>query len=95
MKYCYKCQNIWEGKRQPAFRDVCSKCYEELHICLNCRFYDEFKPSKCQLDRIDPVRDKEKANFCEEFQFIDRPLPGTIEDKTDDARNKWENLFKK
>lgn len=95
MKYCHKCHTIWERSGQPGIRETCIKCSEDLHICLNCRFYDEHKSNQCQIDNIDPVTYKEKANFCDEFQFADRPLPGKYTDNANKAREQWKKLFKK
>jgi hypothetical protein len=94
MKYCHNCHTEWEGVTQPGIRETCDKCSADLHICLNCRFYDERKPNQCQIDNVDPVTDKERANFCEEFQFADRPLPEKNVDKTSRAKDQWRKLFK-
>jgi hypothetical protein len=40
------------------------------------------------------VRDKELANFCEFFQFIDRKDAPRASSK-DDPRGKFDSLFKK
>ena len=95
MKYCHNCHTIWEGFNQPGRRDTCLKCAEDLHVCLNCRFYDQHKADQCQINNIDPVKNKDKANFCEQFQFADKPLPEKNKDKTDQAREQWKKLFKK
>lgn len=99
MKYCHTCRAEWTSKDKPGFRDSCGKCPADIHVCLNCRFYDVHKPLQCMEHIDDPVIDKEKANYCEFFQFADRPLP----DKTspgkpteaDRAREKWKKLFNK
>ena len=100
MKYCYKCHTEWKGVTQPGTRETCDKCNADLHICLNCRFYDEHKPYECQVNNIDPVKDKERANFCEEFQFADKSLNSEVKDeqvknKKDKAKEQWNRLFKK
>jgi hypothetical protein len=95
-KFCYKCFAPWDGLLNPGIRETCHKCDEDLHVCLNCRFYDEHKPNQCQND-TDPVLDKKKANFCEEFEFILRAAPETrpkIKTDEDAAREKFRKLFK-
>jgi len=81
---------------QPGFRETCVKCSQDLHVCLNCALYDEFKPWKCRSQGTDTVVDKGRFNYCEEFQFADKTLPAVRETrKPDETRRKWEGLFKK
>jgi len=72
--YCYNCQKKvdLEGGKVP-FRSSCPFCDFDLHICKNCKFYSEGKPHDCNVPDIEPVKDKEKYNFCEEFQPNDQP----------------------
>jgi hypothetical protein len=96
-KFCYKCFFVWNGLTQPGIRETCHKCTEDLHVCINCRFYDTHKPNQCQND-TEPVIDKKKANFCEEFEFIAREVPQAgPRDKTekDAAREKLKQFFRK
>jgi hypothetical protein len=93
MKYCHKCRNPWQGFGQPGTKEQCTQCSEDLHCCLNCRFYDTHKPNDCQVD-TDPVLRKDRFNYCEEFQFADRDVP---KDKNTEnkARDQWKKLFGK
>lgn len=100
MKYCCKCFAEWKGMTtQPGTRESCAACSADLHVCLNCRFYDVHRPLQCREHVEEPVIDKAKANFCDLFQFADRALP----DKTapakpteaDRARDQWKKLFHK
>lgn len=92
MKRCYKCGNEWAEIGQVGFKESCSKCTSDLHVCLNCRFYDEHKLNDCQVPNVDPVGDKQKANFCEEFQFADRKAAAG-KSESDKAKEKWNKLF--
>lgn len=65
--HCYKCEEKIEEEK-IGFRATCPKCGYDLHICKNCRFYQEGKPRDCNIPNIEPVIDKEKYNFCEEFR---------------------------
>jgi hypothetical protein len=95
MKYCHKCHTPWEGFGQPGTRATCAKCGADLHSCRNCRLYDTGKPYQCQVD-TDPVRDKERYNYCEEFQFAEkRPQDTAGKNEADGARGRWDQLFKK
>jgi hypothetical protein len=93
-KRCHTCGAGWEEKGQPGTRAVCTKCGAELHVCMNCRFYDEHKPDKCQVPDIDPVLYKDRANFCDEFQFAERDTTSKKSEK-DKAKEAWQKLFKK
>jgi len=98
MMVCRRCETPWNGHGQPEFREICSHCYADLHCCLNCRFYDEFAHNKCRSLTAEWVADKEKRNFCPEFEFQDR-VEVQHSPKFDDAREKvkaqWEALWKR
>ncbi|MFC1844863.1 hypothetical protein ACFLZ5_08750 [Thermodesulfobacteriota bacterium] len=49
-------------------RDECPACGGDLHICLNCEFYDQSAYSQCRETIKEPVQDKEKANYCDFFR---------------------------
>ena len=71
MKACHFC-----GREQPAGERVyrsstCAGCGKDLKICRNCRFYSAGAHWECLETIHDPVADKERANFCEFFQFRD------------------------
>lgn len=60
---------------------------------MNCRFYDAHKPYQCLINEIDPVMNKERFNYCDEFQFADKKLTAG-KDETQKAREKFGQLFK-
>lgn len=73
-------------------RDECPACGRDLHICLNCEFYDRNAYRQCRESIREPVPDKEKANYCDFFR-----AGGTGAAKPDaagDALKKLNNLFK-
>ncbi|MDX1775563.1 MAG: hypothetical protein R3297_03180 [Desulfobulbales bacterium] len=49
-------------------RDDCPGCGRDLHICLNCEFYDANAYRQCRESIREPVPDKERANFCDFFR---------------------------
>ncbi len=66
MGKCYYCGTEFEA---PVYRSsVCSSCGKDLKICLNCRFYSPGSHYDCRETISEPVRDKERANFCDYFQ---------------------------
>lgn len=72
-----------------AFRAICPHCGIDLHTCTNCRYYAPGKPNDCAVPGTEFVRDREAANFCEEFKVkIDgTPRPGR-------DQQKFKSLFK-
>ena len=64
---CAFCQHeISETKIH--IRDDCPACGRDLHICLNCEFYDRNAYRQCRETIREPVGDKGKANFCDFFR---------------------------
>ena len=94
MKVCHKCGEEWNGINQPGARAYCTKCSADLHVCFNCRFYDPAKSNKCQVNDAEAVVWKDKANYCEDFQFTDKKAEQP-ESGAGGAKKRWENLFKK
>lgn len=91
---CYKCRNEIPVVGIPGRFDECPHCRAEMHCCLNCRFYDPYKPNQCMEPEADYVADKDRANFCEFFQ------PNTLTSSVrpcllsgEDARRAFDKLF--
>ncbi len=47
---------------------VCPTCGKEVKVCLNCRFYSPGAHWDCKETIPEPVREKDRANFCDYFQ---------------------------
>ena len=79
-------------------RDTGPKCDADLHVCMNCRFYDTSAHNQCRETQAEWVRYKDQANHCDYFE----PLPGAGRagaggrkpDAADAARKKFDDLFK-
>jgi hypothetical protein len=95
MRVCYQCGAAWALRTQPGFRATCDECGMFWHCCRNCRFYDTAQPNDCRVPNVEPVPDKQNANFCEEFMLADRQ--SGVADATDDddgeARRRFDALF--
>jgi hypothetical protein len=93
MKACYQCGAEWMGEGKVGFHDTCPKCHAALHCCRNCRLYDEFAHNKCRSRTTEMVADREKANFCDEFDFADvgKAQAGA---KPTGGRTKWDSLWR-
>lgn len=65
---CWNCGKDTDIEGKPTRLDHCAACLADLKCCRGCRFYDPFAAHQCR-ERIDePVKKKEKANFCDYFQ---------------------------
>ena len=98
MRRCHDCGKPWTEKSQPEIYAACPHCYAYLHCCLNCRFFDEYAHNKCRIPTTEWVSDREKANFCDEFDFKDDrdsldKTGNTASQK--DAKAQWDALWNK
>lgn len=95
MKACYQCGAPWEETpgSQPGKRESCSKCGADIHCCRNCRLFDPSAANQCLSRTVEAVREKEKANYCDEFDFsVSRGEKGQKPPKND-MEQKWGDLF--
>jgi hypothetical protein len=77
-----------------GFRDCCDRCGSDLHVCLNCHFYDDGAHHECRETSAEWVRNKERSNVCEYF----RPLSSAASDLSSEkakAIDALDDLFKK
>ncbi len=98
MKYCYKCKTEWKSISQPGRYTTCETCASDLHICMNCRYYNPTKSNQCEAQNSEQYVEKNRANSCDEFQFADRPVTATIissDNKANKSRAEFDLLFKK
>jgi hypothetical protein len=107
---CPKCSTEWEVKGPIGFREECPECAAYLHTCSNCRIFDA-RSGACRSPTPEPVADLQSINFCEEFEYgpggdpngvappprapAARPPPAGKPASADDARRRFENLFRK
>jgi hypothetical protein len=96
MKECHACGQAWDGSpgSQPGRDETCVKCGSDMHVCLNCRLHDPSANRECTSISTEPVKNKEKRNFCEEFM-----MAGSGKSKVDasppqgDMEKKWKDIF--
>lgn len=65
---CWKCGASVEEKVQ--FRSICEHCFAYLHCCKGCSNYCVGKPNDCLIPATDPISDREKNNYCEDFKIL-------------------------
>ena len=88
---CVFCQReISETKIQ--IRDECPGCGGDLHICLHCEFYDAAAYQQCRESIREPVRHKDKANYCDFFRLTAKT--GRVGSSEEDTLSKLHDLFK-
>ncbi|CAG1769769.1 hypothetical protein BAC2_00556 [uncultured bacterium] len=90
MATCFHCKGGLDSSARPGRADSCPKCGSDVKVCLNCRFYDRGAYNQCKEPSAERVLDKEKANFCEFFEFGG----GTGPDEKEDPMKKLRELFK-
>jgi len=75
--------------------DTCPQCGNDLHCCRNCRFFDPSVHNECRETQAEWVRAKDQRNYCDYFEVTTRvDLTGKSGASVDDARKKWDSLFK-
>lgn len=94
MVICHACGVKNETGERVGRRDVCRQCDADLHVCLNCEFYDPTAYNECREPQAERVLEKDRANFCDYFTPAGMETAKTDRPK-DDAKKKLEELFKK
>lgn len=93
---CYFCHKNVEVIDRIGREERCSHCYGDLHVCMNCEFYDESAYNECRETQAERVVEKEVSNFCDYFQMRSGNLAGKSKaDAVSEAKKKLEGLFKK
>lgn len=78
--------------RKITRRETCPSCGWDLHVCLNCRFFDLGVYNQCREPQAERVLDKERSNFCDYFVYREESTTGAHTGGA--ARKKIEDLFK-
>ena len=95
MHSCAHCGKDVEGARDMSRKETCPSCSADLHVCLNCRFYSDTSHNKCTEPKSDFQRSRDKANFCDYFQYKEGPAGGGASpDVKDSAKKFFDDLFK-
>lgn len=94
MKICFKCNNLLNVE-VISFRDECPFCGADLHVCLNCKYYDTSKHNSCSEPQADYVREKDRANYCEYFKFLESNEKKERKSPREEAEKIWKTIFKK
>ena len=101
MKLCHRCGKPVDLSAGLQRTDGCLVCHSDLKCCLNCRFFDPSAANQCREPQVDPVLEKDRANFCELFQFREvstltsSGMGGGAQSEKDRAKAAFDSLFKK
>jgi len=91
---CYKCSNVTESEK-IGFRQSCAHCYEDLHICYNCQFYDAGSYNECKEVSAERITVKDRSNLCDFFSPKSAEGDAQKRDQKADLLAQAEALFKK
>ncbi len=69
MSSCYRCRAEISFEGRVPREATCPSCHSDVHVCVNCRFYDRSAHNQCREPAAEFVRDKERTNFCEFFEL--------------------------
>jgi len=97
MYKCYFCNGELDIKEKVMRKDTCPHCGRDLHCCLQCRFYDPSYHNDCREPQAEMVRDRQKANMCDFFQFsgAESTAKNVEEESREKAKKELDRLFKK
>jgi len=89
MAKCFHCKRELDATR-PGRGDACPGCGSDVKVCLNCRFYERGAYNDCREPSAERVVNKDRANFCEFFEF--GSVAGSA--SQEDPLKKLKELFK-
>ena len=93
--HCFRCGVVLSLPEGTVGRgESCSNCNSDVHVCLNCRHYDQGSYNECREPQAERVVVKDRSNFCDYFAFGSRTAasPGAAKDE---VLQKLDSLFKK
>lgn len=64
-----------------------------MKTCLNCRFYAPGAANDCREPVSEPVKDKERANFCDWFSPAENAFNNSGNNKESEAEKKAKDAF--
>ena len=85
-RHCFNCGWEWKIDGLPGRRDVCEQCNTDLRCCRNCAYFDLTVAHQCRERRAEPVQEKDRSNYCEQFDFARRNFKKTDRAKGEMSR---------
>ncbi len=93
--HCFRCNAPNEIQDRIGLRDTCVQCDADLHCCRNCRHYSRSAHNQCNEPQAEWVRDKDRANYCDYFEPRRGGRGEEDSNRAQDAKARFEDLFKK
>jgi len=98
MRVCHFCGRELQLLAAIGREDSCPYCHSDLKCCLNCRHHDPGAHNQCREPQAEWVTDKDKANFCEHFEFrqtspLSSPGMGGAQSDAERSRAAFDALF--
>ena len=90
--FCNKKLNI---KGKIGRQDTCPHCGRDLRCCKQCKFYDQDAYNECREVAAERILEKERSNFCDFFTPKGSKSSGGSYNRTREAKEALEALFKK
>lgn len=101
---CAQCGNLLQGLADAEGK--CPKCGFELHSCKQCTHFDPSSRFECTQPIPERISPKDKKNNCKFYSMrvmleketsssASSALGGSAPTRVQDARQAFENLFKK
>jgi len=96
--YCWSCRYDFMADEKITRQSVCPKCLANLRCCRQCRHFSPGNFNDCDESEADYSGERDALNFCSWWSpaFSPIPLSGRRSgaSRRDDAKNKWDNLFR-
>ena len=92
---CSFCGESFQFKGRVSRQDVCQACGRDLRCCKQCKFYDPSAYNECREVAAERIVDKERSNFCDFFALKGSDRGRGAGNRTRDAKEALEALFKK
>lgn len=93
--FCFRCKTRNDIQERVGRKDTCAQCDADLHCCFNCRHYNPGAHNQCKESQAEWVKEKDRANYCDYFEPRRGTPGGEGSSRTQDARARFEDLFKK
>lgn len=93
---CAECGAVLENVSETLGQ--CPKCRFELHSCKQCEHFDPSSRFECNQPVAERISPKDKRNNCSFYSIrvrLEKETSSKVAQRPNDARQAFENLFKK
>lgn len=93
---CAQCGTLLPAGVDPSTQ--CPKCGVQLHSCRQCTYFDTSSRFECMQPIPERIPRKDERNECSFFSMrvrVEKETSTPVAAKPQDARQAFENLFKK